>query len=45
MIPLTWTGRSSDDLLGAMMGSCSWKVQVRTSGLATMTVVAVFLVK
>ena len=42
MIPLTCTGRSSDDLLGATMGSCSWKMQVRRSSVATMTMGAVF---
>ena len=42
MIPLTCVGRSSEDLLGATMGSCSWKMQVRISGVATMTMGAVF---
>ena len=44
MIPLTCVGRLSEDLLGAMMGSCSWKMQVRTSGVTTMTMGAVFSV-
>ena len=42
MIPLMWVGRSSEDLLGAMMGSCSWKIQVRRSGVTMMTMGAVF---
>ena len=42
MIPLTCVGRSSEDLLGAMIGSWSWKMQVRISDVATMTMGAVF---
>ena len=35
-------GRLSEDLLGVMIGSWSWKMQVRISGVATMTMGAVF---
>ena len=38
-------GRSSEDLLGATMEFCSWKIQVRRSGVATMTMGAVFRCK
>ena len=37
-IPLTCEGRSSEVLLGAGRGSCSWKMQLRFSGAATMTI-------
>ena len=36
-MPLTCIGRSSEVLLGAMIGSCSWKVQVMRSIVATVT--------
>ena len=42
MSPLTCVGRLSEDLLGVMIGSWSWKMQVRISGVATMTMGAVF---
>ena len=41
-MPLTCTGRSSEALLGAMTGSCSWKIQVRRSIVATVTGVQCF---
>ena len=34
-------GRLSEDLLGAGMGSCLWKMEVRTSGSAMVTIDAV----
>ena len=38
IIPLMCAGRSSEVLLGAGRGSCSWKVQLRISGAATVTI-------
>ena len=42
MIPLTCVGRLSEDLLGAMRGSWLWKIQLRTSGVAMVTMGTMF---
>ena len=41
IIPLTCAGRSSEVLLGAGREFCLWKVQLRISGAATVTIGAV----